>query len=70
MDAIAGPLITAAEGFEDQQRLAKLTTVFERPIYGEIAGEPPSGNHPIKDVRPLWANGCVIGFANANRWNW
>jgi len=70
MKAVAGPLVVAKKGFEDEEWLGECAGVFEGAIEGEIVGEPAIGDHPIENVaaRSLyWGIVTVLDADGRNR---
>ena len=66
---IAGPLVTAAEGFEYQERFVESAGVFESPVEREIMGEAASGDHPVENIFSGGADGGIVALTNADSGN-
>lgn len=50
LHAIAGPPVSTSPRFENHQRLAHLTAMFDRPIEREVKRHASCHDHPIQDI--------------------
>lgn len=50
VQALTGPGIVDAQGFQQQQRLAQLLCPVDGMLQGEVRLGPPLSDHPVEDV--------------------
>jgi len=66
VDAITGPLVTAAQRLENHQRFTQIAAMFESAVEGEVKAQAPRCDHPIEDIAAGVAQRLGVGIMDAD----
>src|SRR5271156_903561 len=64
MHPVACPSISHPQRLKNNQRLAELRTILQRPIQRKVVLQPPVRNHPIQNVIARRIHSLPVALAN------